>query len=102
MPRSRPPYSTGQFTTDQRSPYMVRSQARWASKPSAVSKEGSGSLGTCAASQESSSALKVRSMAQRISHSHSGGANVGLGADAVSELRARGNKVTTARVEVIA
>ena len=48
MPTSRPPYSTGQLTTDQRSSNMVRSQARWASKPSAVSREGRGSVGTCA------------------------------------------------------
>ena len=75
MPRSRPPYSAGQLTTDQRSSYMVRSQARCASKPSAVSSEGRGSAGTCAASHArasarnaSCSALKVRSMALRISH----------------------------------
>src|ERR1700677_802558 len=71
MPTSRPPYSTGQLTTDQRSSYMVRSQARWASKPSAVSREGRGSVGTCApnharasARKASCSASKVRSMTE--------------------------------------
>ena len=34
---------SGQLTTDQRSSYIVCSQARWASKPSAVSSEGRGS-----------------------------------------------------------
>src|SRR5271156_1176160 len=83
MPTSRPPYSVGQLTTDQRSSNRVRSQARWASKPSAVSREGRGSAGTCAANQArasarkaSSSVLKVRSMTQGIFHSAPGGANV--------------------------
>ena len=56
---------------------------RWASKPAAVSSEGRGSAGTCAASQArasarkaSCSALKVRSMAEGIFHSAPGRAKV--------------------------
>ncbi len=40
MPTPRPPYSSGHDTTDHRSANMVRSHARWASKPSAVSRDG--------------------------------------------------------------
>ena len=83
MPTSRPPYSVGQLTTDQRSSNMVRSQARWASKPSAVSSEGRGSAGTWASSQARASArkascsgLKVRSMTEGIFHSAPGVAKV--------------------------
>ena len=40
IPTPRPPTPSGHDTTDQRSAAMVRSQARWASKPSAVSSDG--------------------------------------------------------------
>src|ERR1700691_4757713 len=41
-PTPRPPYSSGHDTTDQRASSMTRSQARWASNPSAVSSDGKG------------------------------------------------------------
>src|SRR5271163_1073687 len=97
MPTSRPPYSTGQLTTDQRSSYMVRSQARWASNPAAVSSEGRGSAGTCAAShahasarKASCAALKVRSMTEGIFHSVRAGANDAPPAWSVSVVRGEG------------
>ncbi len=107
MPTSRPPYSTGQLTTDQRSSNMVRSQARCASKPSAVSREGRGSAGTCAASHARASArkascseLKVRSMTQGIFHSTCVGANAAddqaPGAGGLCWTRVRTKKSTTA------
>ena len=56
IPTSRPPYSTGQLTTDQRSANRVASHSRWASNPAAVSSEGRGSSGTCVDSQARASA----------------------------------------------
>ena len=57
MPTPRPPYSSGHDTTDQRSAASSASQARWASKPSAVSREGSErGAGAWAASQARASA----------------------------------------------
>ncbi len=53
IPTPRPPNSSGHETTDQRSAAMVASHERWASKPSAVSSEGSEpGAGTCASSHE--------------------------------------------------
>ena len=76
MPTSRPPYSAGQLTTDHRSSYSSRSQARCCSKPSAVSSEarapGAGawasSQARASARKASSAGEKVRSMPARIWH----------------------------------
>ena len=77
-PTPRPPNSSGHETTDQRASYMVFSQARWASKPAAVSSEGNGprplaAVGTWLSNQarasdrnSSCSLVKPRSMARRI------------------------------------
>ena len=60
MPTPRPPYCSGHDTTDQRSADMVCSHRRWASKPSAVSREGRlRGGGTWASSQARASARKA-------------------------------------------
>src|SRR5579863_5547674 len=61
IPTPRPPYSSGHDTTDQRASYMTRSQARWASNPSAVSSDGNAPVpvvadGAWASSQDRTSA----------------------------------------------
>ncbi len=54
----RPPYSSGQDTTDQRSACSCASHSRCAAKPSRVSREGSGAAGTREASHSRASARK--------------------------------------------
>ena len=57
IPTPRPPYSSGHDTTDQRSAASSASQARWASKPSAVSSDGERrGGGACPSSQARASA----------------------------------------------
>src|SRR5436190_5789402 len=57
----RPPYSSGQATTDHRASAMSRSHSRCAAKPASVSSEGSGSTGTWARSHSRASARKLSS-----------------------------------------
>ena len=60
MPTPRPPNASGHETTDHRSSNMVCSQARWASNPAAVSREGRDrGGGACRASQARASARKA-------------------------------------------
>ncbi len=60
MPTPRPPNSSGHDTTDHRSSNMVCSQARWASNPAAVSRDGRDrGAGACRASQARASARKA-------------------------------------------
>ncbi len=61
----RPPYSSGQDTTDQRSAASAASHSRWAANPSAVSRDGSGAGGTWSASQSRTSVRNAPSDASK-------------------------------------